>query len=358
MTKETSIFLDLVRFSAALTVVFGHIGGDPKIAGSILWQFSSLANVAVIIFFVLSGYVVDYATQRRETDGVSFTSARATRILSVAVPALALTALLDSIGSAVNPVLYAHYHSLSWDRLIASLTFLNEAWGVDLTPGSNLPYWSLGFEVPFYALYGVAIFASGARRIILLVVACLVFGPRIIVYFPMWLLGVAAIRVTGKLPIRKGIGWLLLLSSAFACLLGLTMVFFFGYGTLASGAIPEHSPDQIANDYIIAGLFTAIIIGFSAVSSSFAWLCRFESPIRWLAGATFSLYLFHYPILMFMASVAPWPHDTWIYLVALLSGSIGGSFLLAELTERRKSFWRRLTLVHRLQATQSRVLSK
>ncbi len=139
MTKETSIFLDLVRFSAALTVVFGHIGGDPKIAGSILWQFSSLANVAVIIFFVLSGYVVDYATQRRETDGVSFTSARATRILSVAVPALALTALLDSIGSAVNPVLYAHYHSLSWDRLIASLTFLNEAWGVDLTPGSNLP---------------------------------------------------------------------------------------------------------------------------------------------------------------------------------------------------------------------------
>jgi peptidoglycan/LPS O-acetylase OafA/YrhL len=336
LKRELSLYLDVVRFLAAMVVVACHIG-ERRIGGGILWQFGTLGSVAVIVFFVLSGYVVDYATQTRQRDCKNYALARVTRIGSVVIPALALTVLLDSMGREANSMLYEHYY-LSWGILARCLTFFNEAW-VDVVPGSNAPYWSLGYEIPFYVLYGIILFSSGFWRGAGIVIASLLFGPRIMSLFPMWLLGVVAYRVTEKRVVGSRLGWFLLLSSTFVAF----MIFTFtnGTGTLQPEAMTKHSPQQIMEDYIIAALFAANIIGFSAISSHFAWVCRCEKLIKWSAGATFSLYLFHHPILIFVDAIASSPHDTWTYRVILVVSSVGGSFLLAELSERRKSFWRR-----------------
>ena len=88
MPKSTSVFLDGLRVLAALTVFAGHCvlllyhGGFP-LAG----------HVAVIVFFVLSGYVIAYSTLSRP--GMSakrYTVARLSRLYSVVGPALLLTA--------------------------------------------------------------------------------------------------------------------------------------------------------------------------------------------------------------------------------------------------------------------------
>ena len=59
MQRTTSVYLDLLRFLAAAVVFAGHAypqrltGGVPA-----LWRFWSFGNDAVMVFFVLSGFVI------------------------------------------------------------------------------------------------------------------------------------------------------------------------------------------------------------------------------------------------------------------------------------------------------------
>ncbi|MGH7072336.1 MAG: acyltransferase family protein [Acetobacteraceae bacterium] len=109
MTREVSLYLDLLRFLAALTVFLGHVSGS-RFTGGFLWQFGPYMGEAVTVFFVLSGFVIGYTTDRREKSAYSYAVARAARIYSVALPALVVTFTLDAIGRSIRPDLY----SQSW----------------------------------------------------------------------------------------------------------------------------------------------------------------------------------------------------------------------------------------------------
>ena len=54
MSGTLSIYLDIVRFAAALVVFLGH-AADSRFTGGFLWQFNLINQEAVTIFFVLSG---------------------------------------------------------------------------------------------------------------------------------------------------------------------------------------------------------------------------------------------------------------------------------------------------------------
>lgn len=97
MKRETSVYLDLIRCCAAGVVFLGHIGTQ-NLGGGLFWQFSAYGAAAVVLFFVLSGYVIADASARRPTTGRVYATARAARLYSVVVPALALTAGLDWVG--------------------------------------------------------------------------------------------------------------------------------------------------------------------------------------------------------------------------------------------------------------------
>lgn len=140
MNKPTSFYLDLVRFLAAFAVFADHSCGQP-ISGGFLWQLGPYGPEAVMVFFVLSGFVIAHVSVARETSFREYAVARAARIYSVALPALILTAVADFFGRSVNTSLYTtalHYHSSGqvW-HFLASTFFLNEIWGLHLNPGSN-----------------------------------------------------------------------------------------------------------------------------------------------------------------------------------------------------------------------------
>jgi peptidoglycan/LPS O-acetylase OafA/YrhL len=199
---------------------------------------------------------------------------------------------------------------------------------------------SLSFEMAFYILFGLWRFSRPGWRISGLVLTATLFGPRIVTMFPMWLLGLGCYHFSQSLSVGRRVGWLLTVGSA-ATIVGLAILRYgSGIFTGASGMM-EHSPAQIAEDYLVAGLFALHIVGFSAIASDFAWLTRFRRAIRWSAGATFSVYLFHHLILVVLSAWLPWPKASWAFRAALIMGTIVIVFALAEITERRRQLWRR-----------------
>src|SRR5258708_37243552 len=99
LSQSGSVFLDVVRFSAALVVFLGHLGA------MVPWalKFVHLAHIAVCIFFVLSGFIIRMVVANRVTTMKDFLIDRASRIYSVAVPALVLTLICAGISTLINP---------------------------------------------------------------------------------------------------------------------------------------------------------------------------------------------------------------------------------------------------------------
>ncbi|HCB1205654.1 TPA: acyltransferase [Klebsiella pneumoniae] len=111
MNKLTSIYLDLIRFTAALVVVLSHAAGFTSLKIPII---SGLGTEAVVVFFVLSGYVIAYVSNNKENNYIAFFKARAIRIYSVLVPAILITLILDHIGLKYNPsyyFLHSNFHN-------------------------------------------------------------------------------------------------------------------------------------------------------------------------------------------------------------------------------------------------------
>ncbi len=116
-------------------------------------------------------------------------------------------------------------------------------------------------------------------------------------------------------------------------------------GALSSGIGRPALAHQelVSQDYIIGALFTAHLIGFQTVSARFAEvLLPLARPIRWLSGATFSIYLFHFPLAQFLGAVSPWEPSSWQQRALLIVGTPCLALLLAEISERQKDWWRGL----------------
>ena len=116
--------------------------------------------------------------------------------------------------------------------------------------------------------------------------------------------------------------------------------------------------DRLARDTLIAALFSSHIVGFAAVSPRLApWLERHARAIRWIAGATFSLYLAHLPIMHLLAALSPWPKSSVLTLGLLLAATPALCLLFAEISERRKEAWRNAATIG-LRAVESFVATR
>jgi peptidoglycan/LPS O-acetylase OafA/YrhL len=113
ISAEASVALDWVRGTAALAVLLGHVrafvfapySGSPhfRLAFAPFYILTMLGHQAVIVFFVLSGFLVGGGLLQRvavgkEVELVPFGIARFSRIYTVLIPALILTAICDRIG--------------------------------------------------------------------------------------------------------------------------------------------------------------------------------------------------------------------------------------------------------------------
>jgi peptidoglycan/LPS O-acetylase OafA/YrhL len=339
--RQTSIYLDLIRFTAALTVFVGHTSGR-RMTGGALWQVGPFMAEAVTIFFVLSGFVIAYVADGKEASARVFLVSRAARIYSVAFPALILTFSLDAVGRSINPELY----NASWGydaghqvwQFVTNALFVNRLWFSGITPGSDLPFWSLGFEVWYYILFAMWMFLSGRRRTIAIVAGLAIVGPRIIALLPIWLIGVGCYHLsrTGRIGPRAGA---VLCIGCLAAWIGYEGAALW-FGRLIGFAPAWVARPELVQDYLVATLFAGHLLGFNAAAGRFTVPPRVATAIRWVAGATFSLYLFHLPVTQILTVLSPWPLDSTPSRILLFGGTLVIIFALAELTERKKEVWR------------------
>ncbi len=299
MQKELSIYLDIVRFSAALAVFFGHASG---VTGGFLWQFEALSYkyAGVIIFFVLSGYVIAYVADTKEKLIEDYITARLARLYSVILPALLLTMICTIIAVYFNGPLIKQISDFTFAdhvvRFVMTLFNLQYIWTLELTPGLNGPFWSLSFEVFYYCIFAASFYFRGTKRIVLILFFAILAGPTILFLFPMWLMGYFTYKFHQRYDNRLGSSKLAAIVSIIALLLllvaGPILKNHIGF------TIPYIKRWALAGEYFDAITFTLHIMFAQSLVLFFKKVIFFmEVPVRWLASLTFALYLFHVPLL-------------------------------------------------------------
>jgi peptidoglycan/LPS O-acetylase OafA/YrhL len=347
MNRATSIYLDMVRIAAASLVFLSHAAWG-QISGGLGWQFTPYGREAVDVFFVLSGFVIAYVVDVRETNPLDYVSSRVARIASVALPTLALTFVLDSLARPLRPDLYQGWccdmvGGTLW-QFAASMLFLNEVWSLHMPPGSAVPYWSLGFEVWYYIAFGLAVFVPRPWHLLAAIAAMLIAGPGIAVLMPVWLMGVLIYHVCRRVAVGPGSGAVLVLASLAGAVLYVRHA-GRGFEIYDAFALNRARLIDYAHDYGVGLLFAVHVVGIRAMSP---WLARglvpIERPVRWLAGATFTLYLLHQPVMHALVAVMPTPASSVPTRIAVFVGTPLILLCIASVTERRKEWWRRMVL--------------
>jgi peptidoglycan/LPS O-acetylase OafA/YrhL len=337
--RQFSRYLDLLRIIAALLVLFAHLA-DPAITDGTIKAPDQIGYSAVMVFFVLSGYVISYVAAERESRFVDFVISRIARVYSVVLPALALTIAIDLLVLRIAPRFNAAallvgiplYQYAKFPKyLIMDLSFTNNIWGLQLTAFSNGAYWSMCFEVYYYVIFAAAFFFRGAWRIILLIAVPLAIGPGPLLHFHLWLLGC-------------GVYWLhrnrTITATKARLLFGLTIILMVGDLATDLNLRIDDQLDLLTNSWVshsmlrrVAGdTLTGLIVALNIFAARYAGLQfgRFGGWFTYLASFSFSLYLMHGPLLRFWAGY--W-HPGPVATVAAVLVSV---WLLGQVTERQK----------------------
>lgn len=352
MSAEFSLYLDVVRVTAAFFVLWSHTNTKGLSEG--IPPGTQFGHTAVIVFFVLSGYVIAYVTDSRRLSAKDYAVGRIARIYSVALPALILTLLLDLAGEAVNAQVYEGQttHDFWWLRLITTTTLMNEFWGLSIQAFSNGPFWSIAYEGWYYILFGLYTFTRGPYRNVILVVGLLLCGPKIILLLPVWLMGVHLHRVQVWRRMSPRAGLVLFVTS---------VALFVGFheasvdsrlrGVVADVVGAQFQFERMTfsagflGDYVLGSIVLLNFASFRAAAPAIGRALMFcAAPIRWISGYTLSLYLFHKPLMLFFIAILAGPPGDQGFLFEVVVLVIVAALALGLFTERRKDLCRDATV--------------
>jgi peptidoglycan/LPS O-acetylase OafA/YrhL len=295
-----SSLLDLLRIYSALCVVVHHASlewfGELNLLGFLH------GHDAVIVFFVLSGYVIAHSQAGNPKPLKSFIRERFIRLLSGTIPALGLTASCTFFLLWNNP-LHFDYFSNSFEliRHLSCLFFVQSIWFNHLTPGLNGPLWSLSYEFFYYLLFATItlIKARGLKMIVSFSVASLA-GPNILLLLPTWWLGVLLYQYQLRqiFNIRRS---LILLTLGGASLVVISLTGWRYPQTQAS-------PPLLFSGSFISDYFTAVSVAMCLAGARGCFTgeisLRCHYILRKMGDLTFPIYVFHLPIMIIISSIA------------------------------------------------------
>ena len=344
MNRPFSAHLDVLRVTATVAVLISHFAYERFSRGDYLiireWNIGS---DAVILFFVISGFVISYTATNKDRTAGRYAFARISRLYSVVFPALMLTVLLDAAGVSMNPDAYAGWWlnpAPAAEILARGLSFSTE-WGTTgFRPGTNGPFWSLSYEAAYYMLFGIFVFTSGFSRMVLLAAAILLIGFKPLLLIPAWLMGVWMHRKGVELRLNRFPAVVAfvapLLIYAFAVSAGFPNLLL--NATLSALGEEGFVALRYSNEFVWNGALGVLaiihLVGAFNLLRTLEIPKKIVGPVRWLAGASFSVYLVHYPALQFWHAVLP---ESWSNMVRdffLLGLTLVLCFIFAALFER------------------------
>jgi peptidoglycan/LPS O-acetylase OafA/YrhL len=306
----------MLRGLAALAVCAGHLRafllvdfgevGSPGILDRLFYFATGLGHQAVLVFFVLSGYLVGgsvlTAYQSRRWSWTNYALRRMTRLWTVLLPALVLTLILDSLGrywgqegyrGALNS-LYGSGPTLEAPADLRATVFLGNAVFLQTIHvrcfGTNGPLWSLANEFWYYAIFPLLCGAIFVRSFSLRVLYVILAGA-LIWWLPsglvwsglIWLLGVGSFWA-GRFEFLRKI-WR-------------HPVWLFATGIFSIGSlVVSKTGSMLGSDWVIGIAFALWIVGMSCTDHSVLWIKTLASR---LSEMSYTLYLVHFPMLAFV----------------------------------------------------------
>lgn len=344
MNSNTSVFLNISRWLSAFFVVFEHARHlvlvdlknveDNSIFIKIIYFLSGLGHESVVIFFVISGYLVGGLTLEKwlkhGPNLLTYSIARVSRIYTVLIPALIAGISIDSLGLYFFNLSEIYTNSNHYQ--IGSLSYLISS-SMDATTfagnllllqgistgflGSNGPLWSLSFEWWYYCIFGLvgASVTSSWRFRFLYAFAALALAywlpEKLVTWGLIWLLGVFAYF------------WI---NSEWPCPNPVIGIFIFAIA-LSISRISHNvdnvgSPESIYRDF---GLGLAYVI-FLASASRIKFKIPFQRLHNSLANFSYSTYIFHFPALIFCIAFC---YQVWGLKFRLQPDALGLIYMLS-----------------------------
>jgi peptidoglycan/LPS O-acetylase OafA/YrhL len=300
-----SVLISLLRGLAAVQVAAAHLRAatypsvraveEPSVWFLGLAFATGFAHQAVLVFFIISGWLVGGSLLNKigQPGAIAgYAIDRMTRLWTVLVPTFLLT-LLFGLGTGVVSADGIDYSAVNE---YSALAFAGNLVGLQhvVLPefGANFPLWSLANETWYYVLFPLLVVLFTSRRSMprlacgaALVLLATSLPYAMVLYFSVWLLGVAVSRIRIDCGIATRLGLLLLL--------GVVSVYFRLKGD---------------NDDFVAGTFwqdLACSLAFVAFLASLQFRAAPGSKLlrpvagvgKFFAEFSFSLYVLHVPLI-------------------------------------------------------------
>ena len=304
LTKNESLYLDIIRVLASQIVLIGH--GISYFSILKFLQYPNvpyMQNIAVVLFFILSGFIITYSSsQKLENKNYSYTFFlidRFSRIFVAFVPAIIFVTFIDFISQTISPDGYKYTSAFNLSTFIANLFMLQDfpygLFGGITSFGSARPFWTIAIEWWIYLFFGILFFTVKGKHKNLKFSFVLLFISAIVPIYNLiggrgngltlyWLFGMIACLLY---PWYKSLP----LSKYWKIVLALIML-----------TLSIHRQIIIISAY--DKIFALIISIFLLISMNCFNLIKlnnkFVAIIKYMASYSFTLYLVHYSILDFI----------------------------------------------------------
>ena len=331
--------IQALRAVAVLAVVAHHAAPALAPAG----------YVGVDVFFTVSGFLITglLVRERARTGRIDFRAfylRRIRRLLPAAIVALAAAALLTLLF-VPQPAAQRYFGGVAASLLYVQNWRLAAGWlDPDRTALDSSPlvhFWSLSVEEQFYLVWPVVIalalaFAGarwwrGARedRVLGTILGLLVVVSFAYCVVQTYLDAPIAYYSTFARAWEFGAGGLLALAAPFARLraAGRGLLSWLGLALIVLPVVawfePGPFPGWIAAVPVL-GTLAVIAAGTPDVRWGTAWLAKLR-PVQWVGDASYSLYLWHWPIIAFFPYVTgvPSPRSV-VLLLVVVSFAVAG----------------------------------
>jgi peptidoglycan/LPS O-acetylase OafA/YrhL len=367
MNSGTSDFLNASRWIAAFFVVFAHVFAIStayydRIEHPSLFMrggnfFAGYGHTAVVVFFVISGYLIGgraiLSFNEKGFGGVSYFVHRFSRIYTVLIPALIFGYILDRLGIEFFNAsgVYNHperfYGNIFGNDMTKHLSFaifagnLLQLQTITVSSlGSNAPLWSLANEWWYYVLFGFGMIAyrSGPMltRVVVggaIVAIIMVLPLRISLWLVVWGVGAAAAVLD-----RHWAGWPFFAGATILATCLVAVRWLYNRSWLFGLTSPV-----LASEF---ALDLAVALGYAIVllcAKNLKGRLKFWSLHRALASCSYTMYVVHFPAMVFLAAFMKDVLDidfmrqpdvtTAIYAGALLAMLYGCAWIFAAFTE-------------------------
>ncbi|MEO6874874.1 MAG: acyltransferase [Opitutaceae bacterium] len=336
ISRFTSFFLDFLRAAAALGVVAAHLTVTRLAPSGGFFQL--YGHLMVLIFFVLSGFLIAVSVDGKALDARRYAALRLGRLWSVLIPCLLITfALQWSLGVLEPQHAAAFQRGHTALRFTLPVFFLNEVWFNSAAPPLNSPLWSLAYEAWYYAFFGICIFVrTPVRRVVILVAMAAVVGPKVLALFPAWLIGVGLLKILRSPARLRPWAWPLFLSSI--ALVAAWFVFNPQWPRQIG-----HQPMFFSSAFFSDGIFglgvAGVILGVELLWGQCAPAAWIDVPVRKAAAVSFTLYLVHFPLMVTAGATLPYdPTNPW-HICGILAVILAIAFVLGSWIEPQRREW-------------------